>query len=87
MTLNQAETEGLCQAFHNRAKTYMREAMEATSARDVVMLTSVASTLEWAVREIRLTARFAALAKNDVDQVTKERLLTDVARDDEDSEP
>jgi hypothetical protein len=87
MTLNQAEIEGLCQAFRNRAKTYMREAMEATSARDVVMLTSVASTLEWAVREVRLTARLAALAKNDVDQVTKERLLTDAAHDDEDSEP
>lgn len=85
MTLNKAEIEGLCQTFHNRAKTYMREAMEATSARDVVMLTAFASTLEWAVREVRLTARLAALAKNDVDQVIKEPLLADAAHDDEDS--
>jgi hypothetical protein len=87
MTLNEAEIDGLCETFHIRAKTYMREAMEVTSARDVVMLTAFASTLEWAVREVRLTARLAALAKNDVDQVTKKRLLADAAHDDEDSQP
>jgi hypothetical protein len=87
MTLNKAEIDRLCQTFHNRAKTYMREAMEATNARDVVMLTAFASTLEWAVREVRLTAQLAALAKNDVDQVTKEPLLTEAAHDDEGSQP
>jgi hypothetical protein len=45
MTLNEAEIDGLCETFHIRAKTYMREAMETTSARDVVMLTAFASAL------------------------------------------
>jgi hypothetical protein len=85
MTLNKAEIDRPCQTFHNRAKTYMGETMEATSAREVVMLTAFASTSEWAVREVRLTARLAALAKNDVAQVIKEPLLADAAHDDEDS--
>lgn len=87
MTLNDAEIAGLCETFRTRAESYMRKAAEANNFRDVVMFTAFVSTLEWAAREVHLTARLSTLTEADVEEVAQQRRLADAAHDDEDSQP
>jgi hypothetical protein len=87
MTLNDAEIAALCETFRTRAETYMRKAAEANTFRDVVMFTAFVSTLEWAAREIHLTARLSTLTKADVEGIARQRRLADEAHGEEDTQP
>ena len=56
MPLQEAEIASLCVRFRTRAKKFMREADALAGARDLVRLSTTASTLEWAAGDLAAAA-------------------------------
>lgn len=56
MSLQEAEIAALCVRFRARAKKFMREADALAGARDLVRLSTTASTLEWAAGDLAAAA-------------------------------
>ena len=86
MTLDEAKIEGILKTFHDRAEWSMGKAAAANNSKDVVKFTAFASTLEWAAREVRLTAGIPE-PRRETETVARESTLPDAAHDDEDSRP
>jgi hypothetical protein len=56
MPLQEADIASLCVRFRTRAKKFMREADALAGARDLVRLSTTASTLEWAAGDLASAA-------------------------------
>lgn len=67
MSLNESEITALCERFEARVRTFMHEAVVAARSvklRDSVRLTGMASSLEWAARELYFCARISRTDEN-----------------------
>jgi hypothetical protein len=83
MSLNESEIAALCEKFEARARMFMQEAVSAARAvkfRDCVRLTGMASSLQWAVRELYFCASQAE-GKTKADLRTRCRLYRLAHRD------
>src|SRR6267143_1300175 len=56
VSLNETEITALCERFRVRAETFRCEAVASARSGDIVRLTAMASTLEWAARELYFSA-------------------------------
>ena len=63
MSLNDVEIVAMCQRFRARAETFMRESYRSANLRSVVRLTTIASTLDWAARELEVHSRMASVER------------------------
>jgi hypothetical protein len=78
VNLNESEITALCDRFEARAKAIVQEAVLAARSvkfRDCVRLTGMASSFQWAAREVYLCARISQTeGKAEPDQRTKRRV-------------
>jgi len=80
MTLDKTQIEGILKTFCDRADWSMHKAAGANNSKDVVKFTAFASTLEWAAREVRVTAGIRE-ARRETEAVARESTLADAAHD------
>jgi hypothetical protein len=76
VSLNESEITALCERFEARARAFMQEAGLAARSvkfRDGVRLTGMASSLQWAARELYFWARISRI-KVKPDLRTRRRL-------------
>jgi hypothetical protein len=62
VSLNESEITALCERFEARATAFMQEAVlsaRSVKFRDCVRLTGMASSLQWAARELYFCARIS----------------------------
>jgi hypothetical protein len=91
MSVSDTELLALAASWRGRARTYMREARESGNVRDIYRLAGMASSLDFAAREL---CRTADIDPNDGPpaanvEADRARLETDtqLVRDDEESRP
>ena len=85
--LSDDQLAGLLETFRKREQTYTDSAANAKTTRDVVMFTAFASTLEWVLREVKVTIAPHTEPEITTDSVARERTLADAAHEAEDNAP
>jgi hypothetical protein len=91
MSVPDSELLALAARWHKRAQTFRHEAKESSSLRDIYRLAGMASSLDYAARELSRTAGLDPRDGPMADNAEADRALleTDIrlARDAEESEP
>jgi len=85
--LSDEKLAGLLETFKRRSKIYMDKAAEAKTDRDVTMYTAFSSTLEWVLREIKLTVAPRSEPDFIPDSVDREKVLANEAHEAENDAP
>ena len=87
--LSDDQLAGLLETLRKREQAYTNSAAAAKTTHDMLMYSAFASTLEWVLREIKLT--MAPHAEPDpgiiTDALGRERSLADAAHQAEDNKP
>jgi hypothetical protein len=89
MLMSDDQLAGLLETLRKREKAYTNSAARAKTTHDMLMFSAFASTLDWVLREIRITIAPHTEPDPEIisDALGRERALADAAHQKEDNKP